>query len=197
VQGAASGGPQLCPWAASECGHEAGPNLDSICEDRGPGFGARHWSTCFQWLSPANWVTERRTWTAVGCNITPCFAAQQARQPEVRSVTRLAMAAGRAPARPADFAQSRFLMLAEEAAWPTSSNGTRRSEHGVTFDGAPTVFGDPPALLMLDPEHSVNEQRYLLLGMSSQQRLCVEAFAARPPRTRLISARRATPRTPC
>jgi hypothetical protein len=46
---------------------------------------------------------------------------------------------------------------------------------------------------MLDPEHSVSEQRHLLIGMSSQQRLCVEAFAERPPRTGLISARGATP----
>jgi len=65
VPGAASGGLQLCPRAASDCGHEAGPNLDSICEDRGPRFGDRHWSTCFQWLSQANCATERLTWTAL------------------------------------------------------------------------------------------------------------------------------------
>lgn len=35
VPGATSGGLQLCPRAASDCGHEAGPNLDSISEDRG------------------------------------------------------------------------------------------------------------------------------------------------------------------
>jgi hypothetical protein len=51
--------------AASDCGHEAGANLDSISEDRGLGVGDRHWSTCFQWFRPANWATERRTWTAV------------------------------------------------------------------------------------------------------------------------------------
>lgn len=77
--------------------------------------------------------------------------------------------------------------------WDPAKDDVNAGEHGVTFDEASTVFGDPPALLMLDPEHSVNEQRHLRLGMSSQQRLCVEAFAERPPRTRLISARRATP----
>jgi hypothetical protein len=61
----------------------------------------------------------------------------------------------------------------------------------VTFDEASTVFGDPLALLMPDPDHSVGEERYLVLGMSNQQRLLVVAFAERPPRTRLISARRA------
>ena len=45
---------------------------------------------------------------------------------------------------------------------------------------------------MLDPSHSTDEQRYLLLGMSDRRRLLVVAFAERPPRTRLISARRAT-----
>ena len=65
-------------------------------------------------------------------------------------------------------------------------------KHGVTFDEATTVFGDPLAMLMLDPDHGQSETRYLLLGTSSQQRLLVVAFADRAPRTRLISARRAT-----
>lgn len=43
---------------------------------------------------------------------------------------------------------------------------------------------------MADPDHSRDEERYLLLGMSNRRRLLVVAFAERPPRTRLISARR-------
>jgi len=43
------------------------------------------------------------------------------------------------------------------------------------------VFGDPLALLMADPDHSVGDARYLLLGMSTRQRLLVVAFAERPP----------------
>jgi uncharacterized DUF497 family protein len=65
-------------------------------------------------------------------------------------------------------------------------------KHSVGFDEASTVFGDPLALLMPDPDHSVGEMRYILLGMSNQQRILVIAFAERPPRTRLISARKAT-----
>lgn len=64
-------------------------------------------------------------------------------------------------------------------------------KHGVTFDEASTVFGDPFNLLMADPDHSRHEERYVLLGMSNRRRLLVVAFAERPPRTRLISARRA------
>ena len=66
-------------------------------------------------------------------------------------------------------------------------------KHGVTFDEASTVSGDPLALLMPDPDHSFHEERYLVLGMSNLQELLIVAFAERPPRTRLISARRATP----
>lgn len=67
-------------------------------------------------------------------------------------------------------------------------------KHGVAFDEACTVFGDPLSVLKLDPDHSLGEQRYLVLGMSSRKRLLVVAHAERPPRTRLISARPATPR---
>ena len=52
--------------------------------------------------------------------------------------------------------------------------------------------GEPVALLMPDPDHSLGEKRYVVLGLSNQERLLVVAFAERPPRTRLISARRAT-----
>lgn len=65
-------------------------------------------------------------------------------------------------------------------------------KHRVTFDEASTVFGDPLNLLMEDPDHSHNEDRSVLLGMSNRRKLLVVAFAERPPRTRLISARRAT-----
>lgn len=51
---------------------------------------------------------------------------------------------------------------------------------------------DPLAMLQSDPAHSVDEERYIVLGMSNRRRLLVVAFAERPPRTRLISARRAT-----
>jgi len=56
------------------------------------------------------------------------------------------------------------------------------------------VFGDPLAMLMADPDHSQDEERYLLLGMSIRRRLLVVSFAERPPLTRLISAREATRR---
>ena len=76
--------------------------------------------------------------------------------------------------------------------WGRRKAESDAAKHGVTCDEASTVFGDPLALLMLDPDHPVGEEQYLLLGMSNRRRLLVVAFAERPPRTRLIPARRAT-----
>ena len=75
--------------------------------------------------------------------------------------------------------------------WDPNKAESNARKHGVTFDEATTAFGDRLALLMQDPDHSADEQRYVVLGMSNRQRLLVVAFAERPPRTRVISARRA------
>jgi uncharacterized DUF497 family protein len=64
----------------------------------------------------------------------------------------------------------------------------------VSFDEAVTAFGDPLTVLLPDPDHSAGEERYLVMGMSTQGRLLVVAFVERPPRTRIISARLATRR---
>ena len=76
--------------------------------------------------------------------------------------------------------------------WDSRKAESNLRKHGVTFDEASTVFADPFSLLMSDPDHSVEEERYVLLGMSSKGSLLVVAFVERPPRTRLISARRAS-----
>ncbi len=79
-----------------------------------------------------------------------------------------------------------------EFSWHPAKAQSNVRKHGVTFDDASTVFGDPLSLLMKDPGHAHQEERYLLLGMSIQQKLLVVAFAERPPLTRLISARPAS-----
>ncbi len=76
--------------------------------------------------------------------------------------------------------------------WDPEKARSNVRKHGVSFEEASTVFGDPLALLMRDPDHSLEEERYLLLGMSIRERLLVVAYAERPPLTRLISARRAS-----
>jgi uncharacterized DUF497 family protein len=79
-----------------------------------------------------------------------------------------------------------------EFEWDPIKAASNLRDHGVSFEEASTVFADPLAMLMADPDHSIDEDRYVLLGESTQRNLLVVAFAERPPRTRLISAREAT-----
>ena len=76
--------------------------------------------------------------------------------------------------------------------WDPVKAAANVRKHGVTFDEASTVFGDPLNLLMADPDHSHDEERFILLSLSNRRKLLVVAFAERPPRTHLISARQAT-----
>ena len=78
--------------------------------------------------------------------------------------------------------------------WDADNAATNLRKHGVSFDEAVTAFGDPPSVLLPDPDHSLGEERYVVLGTSSAGRLLVVAFVERPPRTRIISARLATRR---
>ena len=81
-----------------------------------------------------------------------------------------------------------------EFEWDVDKARANLRKHGVAFDEAVTAFSDPLSVLLPDPDHSVDEERYLVLGMSSASRLLVVAFVERPPRTKLITARLATRR---
>ena len=80
--------------------------------------------------------------------------------------------------------------------WDPGKAQTNEEKHGVTFDEATTVFFDEEAILIDDPDHSVDEDRFLLLGLSSQIRLLTVCHCVREEETtiRLISARKATKR---
>jgi uncharacterized DUF497 family protein len=84
--------------------------------------------------------------------------------------------------------------VAYEFEWDPSKAASNFTKHGVSFEEATGAFADPLSLLMPDPAHSAGEQRYLVIGLSRKHRLLVVAFAERPPRTRIISARLATKR---
>jgi uncharacterized DUF497 family protein len=64
-------------------------------------------------------------------------------------------------------------------------------KHGVTFDEAATVFRDPLAYIFDDDEHSDNEHRELIIGLSTQKHLLIVSFTERDDTIRLISARKA------
>ena len=76
--------------------------------------------------------------------------------------------------------------------WNETKARANVARHGVSFEEASTVFGDPLAILLLDPDHSPGEERFLVLGMSCRRRVLVVSHTEQPPRTRLISARPAT-----
>ena len=76
---------------------------------------------------------------------------------------------------------------------PRKAAGNER-KHGVSFEEAVTAFGDLLSLTVPDPDHSADENRFLHLGLSDQNRLLVVAHVERGDDTRIISARLATRR---
>ena len=79
-----------------------------------------------------------------------------------------------------------------EFEWNTEKAEANLKKHEVSFDEAKTVFKDPLFVIFVDPDHSVEENRFIIMGESNQNRLLVVSFTGRPPKTRLISARKAT-----
>ena len=78
--------------------------------------------------------------------------------------------------------------------WDESKASKNLRKHGVSFDEATTVFGDPLAITYPDPEHSFEEDRFLTFGFSSQGRLIVVSHTDRDDKIRPISAREMTRR---
>jgi len=77
--------------------------------------------------------------------------------------------------------------------WDEAKNRLNRKRHGVSFEEARTAFSDENARLTCDPDHSDDEDRFLLLGFSVRVRLLVVAhtYRRRDETIRIISARRA------
>ncbi len=78
--------------------------------------------------------------------------------------------------------------------WDTTKNRINTSKHGVSFEEAKTVFYDENALVINDPDHSINEDRFIILGYSRSARLLVVCHCYKESDTiiRIISARKAT-----
>ena len=76
--------------------------------------------------------------------------------------------------------------------WDPDKAIANLEKHGVSFDEAATVFGDPLSLTIPDPDHSSGEGRFVDVGLSHQRRLLMVSYTERGERVRLISARLAT-----
>lgn len=75
--------------------------------------------------------------------------------------------------------------------WDPKKNRENQRDHKVPFEEAKTAFADEHGLLMADPDHSEDEDRFLLLGLSARLRLLVVCHTYREDDEviRLISAR--------
>jgi uncharacterized protein len=76
--------------------------------------------------------------------------------------------------------------------WDKRKAAANYRKHGIRFAEASTAFRDPLSITIADPHHSIDEERFILLGQSSSRKLLVVIHTERGQRIRIISARRAT-----
>ena len=77
--------------------------------------------------------------------------------------------------------------------WDAQKNTINIKKHGISFEEAATVFYDDEALLFDNPDHSIEENRFLILGVSQTEMLCIvsHCYKDSEDRIRIISARKA------
>jgi len=80
--------------------------------------------------------------------------------------------------------------------WDERKNSANQKKHGVSFEEAQSVFFDEAAIEYDDPEHSRDEDRFILIGRSYQLRMLVVCHCFRQSASviRIISARKAARR---
>ena len=78
--------------------------------------------------------------------------------------------------------------------WDAAKAASNLAKHGVRFEEAATVFGDPLSVTIFDPAHSQAEDRFIILGRSHLDKLLVVVHTERGDNIRIISARHASRR---
>jgi uncharacterized DUF497 family protein len=83
---------------------------------------------------------------------------------------------------------------APEFEWDSYKNRSNQKKHHVSFEEAKTVFFDEGALVASDPDHSSDEDRFLIIGFSIRLRVLLVCFCDRRDGNviRIISARKAS-----
>ena len=76
--------------------------------------------------------------------------------------------------------------------WNEEKANGNEAKHGVTFEQAKTIFNDPFAMTVADPDHSDEEERWVDIGLSAEGRLLVVWYTERSERIRIIGSRKAT-----
>jgi uncharacterized DUF497 family protein len=73
--------------------------------------------------------------------------------------------------------------------WDSRKARSNLVKHGVGFEEASTIFGNPSSLTIPDPEHSLSEKRYITMGKAFTGKLLVVVHTERGDNIRIISAR--------
>jgi uncharacterized protein len=78
--------------------------------------------------------------------------------------------------------------------WNSAKAAANARKHGIGFEEARSVFADERARLIADPDHSADEERFIILGLSAALRLLVvcHCYRGKDNVIRIISARKAT-----
>jgi len=76
--------------------------------------------------------------------------------------------------------------------WDNNKAASNFVKHGVSFEEAVTVFGDPLSDTLPDPDHSSGEHRFIIIGSSESGKILVVAHTDDEETVRIISAREAT-----
>jgi uncharacterized DUF497 family protein len=76
--------------------------------------------------------------------------------------------------------------------WNPDKANSNLKKHGVSFNEASIVFNDPLSMTFPDPDHSYSEERYVIIGLSSANRILIVPHTDQGDRVRIISAREAT-----
>ena len=79
-----------------------------------------------------------------------------------------------------------------EFEWDPIKAANNLQKHGVSFNEAASVFGDPFSITVPDPDHSLDEERFIIVGLSHLGRLLIVAHSEQGESIRLISARELT-----
>lgn len=79
-----------------------------------------------------------------------------------------------------------------EFEWDNNKAITNLQKHGVSFAEAATVFGDLLSTTFPDPDRSINERRFITIGLSAGGKIIILSHTDRGDRIRIISARKAT-----
>lgn len=77
--------------------------------------------------------------------------------------------------------------------WDENKNTSNKRKHGLSFEEAREVFDDSNAILFDDPDHSIGEERFLIIGKIKSQKICIvsHCYKSADNIIRIISAREA------